>query len=145
MKTGICPMFQYLIMTHYDFKNKSLRIKHLGKWKFSTPLQILHVVRHSGGMHKNALFIGCSILVAMVTMAACSRPRASFSFKNVAKRVKCLFLCLKLNTTLLIGTSTIHSNIIRPHFDIFNFPWEWMWTHQEIIYLSTASVIFFVG
>ena len=29
--------------------------------------------------------------------------------------MKCLFLYLKLNTTLQIGTSTIHSNIIRLH------------------------------
>ena len=63
-----------------------MRIKHLGKWKFSNPLQILHAVRHSGGMHKNALFKGRSTLVAMVTTAACSRPGASFSYKNVAKK-----------------------------------------------------------
>ena len=64
--------------------------------KISTPLQILHAVRHSEGMHKNALFKGRSTLVAMVTTAACSRPGASFSCKNVAKkRVKCLFLYLK--------------------------------------------------
>ena len=67
-------------------------------------------------MHKNALFKGRSTLVAMVTAAACSRPRASFSRKNVAKkRVKFLFLYLKLNKTLQIGTSIIHSNIIRLH------------------------------
>ena len=61
-------------------------------------------------MHKNALFEGGSTLVAMVTTAACSRPGVSFPYKNVAKkkRVKCLFLYLKLNTTLQIGTSTIH-------------------------------------
>ena len=95
------------------------------------PIQILHAVRRSGGMQKNALFKGRSTLVAMVTTAACSRPGASFSYKNVAKkRVKCLFLYLKLNTTLQIGTSTIHSDIIRLHFDSFNFLWEWMWTHQ---------------
>ena len=61
-------------------------VKHLGQWKFSTPLQILHAVRHSGGMHKNALFEGRSTLVAMVTTTACSRPGASFSYKNVAKK-----------------------------------------------------------
>ena len=54
--------------------------------KISTSLQILHAVRYSGGMHKNALFKGCSTLVAMVTTAACSRPGASFSYKNVAKK-----------------------------------------------------------
>ena len=37
-------------------------------------------------MHKNALFKGRSTLVAMVTTAACSRPGASFSYKNVAKK-----------------------------------------------------------
>ena len=53
----------------------------------------------------------------MVTTAAGLRSGASFSYKNVAKkeRVKCLFLYLKLNTTLQIDTSTIHSDIIRPH------------------------------
>ena len=40
------------------------------------------------------------------------------------KRVKCLFLYLELNTTLQIGTSTIHSNIIHLHIDTVNFPWE---------------------
>ena len=38
------------------------------------------------GMHKNGLFKGRSTLVAMVTTAACSRLRASFSNKNVAKK-----------------------------------------------------------
>ena len=37
-------------------------------------------------MHKNALFKGRSTLVAMVTTAACSRPGATFSYKNVAKK-----------------------------------------------------------
>ena len=93
--------------------------------KISTPLQILHAVRHSEGMHKNALFEDRSTLVAMVTTAACSRPGASFSCKNVVKkRVKCFFLYLKLNAALQIGTSTIHSDIICLHFDLFNFPWE---------------------
>ena len=57
-----------------------------------------------------------------------------FIQKRCKKRVKCLFLYLKLNTTLQIGTSTIHSNIIHLHFDTINFPWEWMWTHQWIIH-----------
>ena len=57
-----------------------------GEMKIFNPLQILHAVRHSGGMHKNALFKGCSTLVAMITTAACSRPMASFSYKNVAKK-----------------------------------------------------------
>ena len=48
--------------------------------------------------------------------------------KTSQKRVKCLFLYLKLNTTLQIGTSTIHSDI----------------THQEIIHLGTVSVIFVI-
>ena len=48
--------------------NKSVRIKHLGKWNPPTPVQISHAVRHSGGCKKkNALFKGCSTLVAMVT------------------------------------------------------------------------------
>ena len=75
-------------------------------------------------MHKSALFKGRSTLVAMVTTAAYSRPGASFSNKNVAKKMLMFVSHLKLNTTLQIGTSTIHSNIIRLHFDSFNFPWE---------------------
>ena len=55
---------------------KSERMKHLGKLKFSTALQILHTVRHSGGMYKNALFQGRS-LVAIGTTAAYSRPGVS--------------------------------------------------------------------
>ena len=50
----------------------------------------------------------------MVTTAASSRPGALFSYKNVAKK-ECLFLYLKLNTTLQIGTSTINSDISRLH------------------------------
>ena len=73
----------------------SVRIEHLWKLKFSTPLQILHAVRHSGGMHKNALLKGCSTLVAMVTTTASWRPVASFSYKNVAKkRMKFFFSTL---------------------------------------------------
>ena len=41
-------------------------------------------------MHKNTLYKGRSTLVAMVTTAACSRPRASFSHKNVAKKIEIL-------------------------------------------------------
>ena len=74
-------------------------------------------------MHKSALFKGRSTLVAMVTTAAYSRPGASFSNKNVAKKMLMFVSHLKLNTTLQIGTSTTHSNIIRLHFDSFNFPW----------------------
>ena len=54
--------------------------------KIFNPLQILHAVRRSGGMHKNALLKGRSTLVAIVTTTACLRPRVSFSYKNVAKR-----------------------------------------------------------
>ena len=49
------------------------------------------------------------------------------SYKNIAKNVlhltKCLFLYLKLNTTLKIGSSTIHNqaSIIRLCSDSFNF------------------------
>ena len=90
--------------------------------KIFKPPSNLHAVRYSGGLHKNALFKGWSALVAIVTTAPYSRPEASFSYQNVAKkRVKCLFLYLKLNTTLQIGTSTIHSDIIRLYFDTFNF------------------------
>ena len=54
----------------------------------STPLQILHAVRHSEEMHKNALFEDRSTLVAMVTTAC-------FMQKRRKKRVKCLLLYLK--------------------------------------------------
>ncbi|RMX45472.1 hypothetical protein pdam_00019730, partial [Pocillopora damicornis] len=36
-------------------------------------------------MYKNALFKGRSTLVAMVTTTACSRPGASFSYKNISR------------------------------------------------------------
>ena len=44
-----------------------------------------------------------------------------FIQKRRKKRVKCLFLYPKLNTTLQIGTSIIDSDIIRLYFDTFNF------------------------
>ena len=65
--------------------------------------------------------------------------------KTSQKRVKCLFLYLKLNMTLQIGTFTIHTDIILLHFDIFNFAWELMCAHQQITHLDTVSVIFVVG
>ena len=73
--------------------------------KIFNPLQILHAVRHSGGMHKNALFKGRSTLVAMVTMTACSRPGASFSYKNVTKK-----------SEMLISLSQAKYNITNWHF-----------------------------
>ena len=73
--------------------------------KISTPLQILHAVRHSEGMHKNALFEDRSALVAMVTTAACSRPGASFSCKNVAKK-----------SEMFISLSQAKCNITNWHF-----------------------------
>ena len=80
-----CPKFDSRFLFSKALSEQvSVRIKHLGKWKFTTPLQTLHAVRHSGGMHKNALFKGCSTLVAMVTTTACPRPGASY--KNVAKK-----------------------------------------------------------
>ena len=70
-----------------NLKNKSLKESNiLGNENFQPPLQILHAVRHLGGMHKNAFFKGCSTLVTMVTTTACLRPGASFSYKNVAKK-----------------------------------------------------------
>ena len=83
--------------------------------KIFNPPHILHAIRHSGGIHKNALFRGRSTFVAMVTTVA-------FIQKRRKKSVKCLFLYLKLNTTLQISTSNMHSDIIRLHFDIFYFP-----------------------
>ena len=61
--------------------------------KIFNPLQILHAVRRSGGMYNNALLKGRSTLVAMVTTVACWRPRASFSHKNVAKKIE-IFISL---------------------------------------------------
>ena len=42
-------------------------------------------VRQLGGRQKKP-FLKVAALVAMVTTAACSRPGASFSYKNVAKK-----------------------------------------------------------
>ena len=52
-----------------------------------------------------------------------------FHTKTSQKKSEMFILYLKLNTTLQIGTSTIRSDIIRLHFDTFNFPWERMRTH----------------
>ena len=51
------------------------------------------------GMHKNALFKSRSTLVAMVTTATCSRPGASFSYKNVAKKMFIFLSQAKYNIT----------------------------------------------
>ena len=75
-------------------------------------------------MHRNAFYKGRSTLVTMVTTAAFRGLGPHFHAKTSQKRVKCLFLYLKLNATLQIGTSIIHSDIIRLYFDLFNFPWE---------------------
>ena len=57
----------------------------LGNENFQPPFKFCMQLG-AQGMHKNALFKGRSTLVAMVTTAACSRPGASFSYKNVAKK-----------------------------------------------------------
>ena len=79
-----------LSKTRYIFKSLLFRLPGIdlrtSLCKNQTTWQTkMYAVRHSGGMHKNALFKGRSTLVAMVTTAACSRPGASFSYKNVAK------------------------------------------------------------
>ena len=74
-------------------------------------------------MHKNALFKGCSTHVAMETIAVVRGLGPRFHTKSLQKRVKCLFLYLKLSTILQIGTSTIHSDITHLHFRTFNFSW----------------------
>ena len=78
------------------------KLLHLG---LQHPLQILHAVRHSGGIHNNAIFKGCSTLVAMVTTAACPRPGASFSNRNVAKK-----------SEMFISLSQAKYNITNWHF-----------------------------
>ena len=113
--------------------------------KISISLQILHAVRHSGGMRKNALFKGCSTR-CHGNNGCLLKAWGLIFIQNIAKKiVKCLFLYLKWNTTLQIGTSTIHSDINHLHFDTFNFPWERMRTHQKIIYLGTVLALFVVG
>ena len=67
--------------------------------------QTSHAVRHSEGMHKNALFKGRSTLVVMVTTAACSGPEASFSYENVVKKGE-----------MFISLSRAKYNITNRHF-----------------------------
>ena len=86
------------------------------------------------GLHKNALLEGCSTLVAMVTTAASSRPGALFSYKNAAKKMKCLFLYLRLNTTLQI----------RLHFDKFNFPLTSYDLYSQILSVQERSIEVFL-
>ncbi|RMX41407.1 hypothetical protein pdam_00013479 [Pocillopora damicornis] len=67
---------------------------------------------HSGGMHKNALFKGRSTLVAMVTTAACSRPRASFSYKN------CIFRGLRIAHIPMKEGAALGIWMICPRFEM---------------------------
>ena len=57
-----------LSQSKINLKLRTSLCKNQTSWeiKIFNPLQILHAVRHLG-MHKNALFKGCSTLVAMVT------------------------------------------------------------------------------
>ena len=76
------------------------------------------------GMHKNALVKGRTHSCCHGNNGCLFEAQGLiFIQKRRKKRVKCLFLYLKLNT-LQIGTSTIHTDIIRLHIDTFNFPWE---------------------
>lgn len=70
------------IITTFEIMQMLFIGKNQTSWgmKIFNPLQILHAVRHSVGMYKNALVKGCSNLVIMVTTTACSRPGASFSY-----------------------------------------------------------------
>ena len=90
-------------------------------------------------------FLKVAAPVAMVTMAACSRLGASFSYKMSQKNSEMLISLSQMKLRLKIGTSTIHSDINHLHFDTFNFPWERMRTHQKIIYLGTVLALFVVG
>ena len=96
----------------------------LGNQNFQPPFKFCMQLGTQEGSTKMPFFKGRNTLVASVTTAACSRPGVSFSYKDDEKNSEMFFLYLKLNTTLQIGTSTLHSNIIRLYIDLFNFPWE---------------------
>ena len=74
----------------------------------------------SQGDAQNCYFKGCSSLVAAVRLLV-AWPLFSIQ-KHRQKGVNCLFLYPKLNTTLQIGTSTIHSNVIRIDLNAFTLP-----------------------
>ena len=99
--------------------------------KIFNPLRILHVVRQSGVCTKMPFLKVAALLLPWQQRLLVQGLGPHFHTKtSQKKKVKCLFLYPKLNTTLQIGTCTMHSDIIHLHFDPFNFPWEWMWTHQ---------------
>ena len=112
--------------------------------KISISLQILHAVRHSGGMRKNALFKGCSTR-CHGNNGCLLKAWGLIFIQNVAKNGEMLISLSQMKLRLQIGTSTIHSDINHLHFDTFNFPWERMRTHQKIIYLGTVLALFVVG
>ena len=112
--------------------------------KISISLQILHAVRHSGGMRKNALFKGCSTR-CHGNNGCLLKAWGLIFIQNVAKNGEMLISLSQMKLRLQIGTSTIYSDINHLHFDTFNFPWERMRTHQKIIYLGTVLALFVVG
>ena len=117
-------------------KNESVRIKHLGKWKFSTPLQILHAVRHSWGMSKHALFKGGSTLVAMVTTAACSRPGPHFHTKIA------LIIALKIRKKI---SYTFISSVDLDSYPFHRF-WvphlvSWEFEQPEVLWRYTVILV----
>ena len=94
-----------------SIKNKSLKeSNNLGNEYFQSPFKFcmqlgtLHSCCHG---NNDCLFKAWGLI---------------FIQKRRKKRVNCLFLYLKLNTTLKIGTSTVNSNIIWFHIYSFNFP-----------------------
>ena len=93
---------------------------------FNPPFKFCTQLGTQGGCTKKAFLKVAAVLCHGNNGCLFEAWGLIFIQKRRKKRAKCLFLYLKLNTTLQIGTSTIHSNIIRLHTDSFNFPWKCM-------------------
>ena len=108
-------MFYRLLKSLRAILSKSQAKKEM---KIFDPLQILHAVRYSGGMHKNTLFEGCNFIVAMATPIVCWCLKTYFFFysESVVKCAKCKALFLESIKTLTLKTWSKYKPIILVYF-----------------------------
>ena len=107
----------------------SVRIKQLGKWKFSTTLQILHAVRYPGGMHKNAFFRGCNIFcchgnneLLLLVEGRINKQKFALNVNlSISRPFKRYNLILTAHLVILFIFTVVHSIFHERLFSIVEF------------------------
>ena len=86
---------------------------------FDSP-QILHAIRYCGRMSKNALCLGCYLIVVMVTpIFLLVAKNLIFNSETVVKSAKCVALFLKSIKTLQPNTWSRYNTIILVYIYVY--------------------------